>query len=218
MFVNIILKSKIKLFLVLLFFILLISTITSYIYLRKTDVKLNGKKIDFNMGNISGYNTNYDMTVISNKNIHTYRVEEEYDIKNNYSKLKYLDYMKNTVTIELKENSCSITNSGNMLGLNTQITNNNKNISSFATFIYMYNLINGKCECKKEEYLKEDEIKIVLSICNQDKCIFKGLVCAQDLSKLEVCIKNNTPLTYVIYDKNKKEYISILYNEFKFKD
>ena len=214
MVINVVLKSKLKIFLVLLMLVILIATLVSYVYLKNIKQELNGEKIEYNLNDIKSYSTTFDMTVISNKNINTYGVEEKCNIQNNHTILKFLDYMKNTVTIEFKDSTCTIKNSGNMLGLNTQITNNNKNISSISTFLYIYNNINGSCGCIKEEYKKDDEIKITLNICNKDNCILKDLICIKDLSKLELTLKKGKPLTYVIYDKNKKEYISILYNEF----
>ena len=215
MFFNLVFKPKIKILLIVFLIILFIINIISFVYLKKLESKVDGKTIKLNLNDIKSYIASYDMTVISNKNIHTYRVSEKCNIKTNHTILEYLDYMKNCVIIELKNNSCIITNSGNMLGLNSQITNNNKNISSISTFIYIYNKINGKCACKKEAYLNNNEIKITLNICNNNNCVIKNIVDIKEISKLDLNLKDNVPLTYIIYDKNKKEYISILYNIFK---
>lgn len=218
MFLNLLFSKKRKIILSIIILVLIILIILLLTLYHKLDIKINGNKSEFDINslNLEKYTTNYDMTVISNKNIHTYNVSESYNRNENISILKFLDYTKNEVQIKLNNNTCTISNSGNMLGLTTQITNNNKNISSFSTFIYLYNLIDGSCLCKKKVYSKDNNIILCINICNEDNCKLKKNLGHLDISKLELTLKSEIPKTYIIYDKNGKENISILYNTFKF--
>lgn len=215
MFINFCIRSKWKIIVIVLITIIIFAGIITTILL-KTDKVINGTKIKFDVTNldIPRYYAKYDMTIISNKNINTYSVSEWYE-KGVQTKLEYYDYMKNTVTILLKDNTCYITNSGNAANLTVNNIANNKNVSSFSTFMYVFNLIDSSCNCKKSSYEKEDKISLMVDVCTLENCKIKEVFKEQKMSKLELVIKDNIPLNYIVYDENKNEYISIVYNIFE---
>lgn len=194
--------------------ILLISF--SFWLIISTEEKLYGKEIEIKdeQINLSKYYASFDMTVISNKNINTYVVKEWYE-KDGKCTLEFLDSMKNNVVIINENGVCTITNmdnAANILASNVGLVDN---ISSFSTFIKLYNNINGKCDCTKTAHSKNGETKITINIDGLCKCTCCNSINSKDISKLEVVIKENIPVTYIVYDKNKNEHISIVYNTFE---
>lgn len=158
-----------------------------------------------NIQDVLSYYAEYDMTVISNKNINTYFVKEWY-VKNIGSKFEYLDYMKNRITIIVKQNKCYIKNSGNKAYLITKNLYNNKNVASLSFFIDMYNT---KCECKKNSVIRKDKKIYTIKPYSNCNCYINSL--SQDLNiNMFELITKSSPITYIIYSK-EKEYMSILY-------
>ena len=168
---------------------------------------LKGKKAT-DMQSISSYYLEYDMTVISNKNINTYFVKEWYK-ENIGSKFEYLDYMKNTFSIVLNKDSCYIKNSGNKAYILTQSIYENENISSLSYFVKIWK---DNCNCKKEGVNKKDKNSYLIEVTNKDNCNLKGVLDNLKVDKLELVLKENELLTYTIYSGDK-EYISIVYRK-----
>lgn len=215
MFVNISLKSK-RIWCVLVFAITVVILALSIFLMQGAIEKTqNGdavvQKLDLSF---SEYYVQYDMTVISNKNVNTYNVKEWHKT-GGITKLEYLDYMKNTVTITLEGNTCNISNSGNTARLVINNMYENKNIASLSTFAYLYNSHNAECCCQKAEYLKDGEIVVSIAFKEGCKCMCSKITEELGLSKLELILKDGIPKNYIIYDKNKKEYISIVYNVYE---
>ena len=216
MFLNISLKSKSKWVLVVFIVAVIIFIISSFVMLNVIDKMKNGEifkgEIDLSF---SQYYVQADMTVISNKNINTYAVKEWH--KEDYTKLEYLDYIKNKVSIVLEENKCTIENSGNMAKLIINNMVDNKNVASLSTFGYMYNSHSDSCTCERKKHLKDAEtiITIVLNESCKCNCNCNKIVQNMGISILKLILVNGVPKNYIILDKNKKEYISIVYNVFE---
>ncbi len=215
MFLNISLKSCSKwrfiafIITVILFLIAIISMVTFIGSIQNKD-KLEGN-VDLGFTN---YYVQYDMTVISNKNINTYNVKEWHK-EGVITKLEYLDYMKNVVTIILENNTCNISNSGNTAKLVINNMFENKSISSLSTFGYLYN---SGCEpncCSKTQYVKEGETVVTLSFKQGCTCACSKIADELGISSLELILIDNKPKNYTVYNKNKKEYISIVYNVYE---
>lgn len=219
MFLNISIKSKEKwLIIILTTFVIIISASILLMFVNIDKIQ-NGEilkeEIDLSFAK---YYVNYDMTVISNKNINTYNVKEWHKA-GIITKLEYLDYMKNIVTITLKDNTCSITNSGNTAKfvINNMIDNNN--ISSLSTFAYLYNIVKEcsqtTCKCEIQEHIKDEETVITISLDTDCLCKCSEFLSQIRISKLELILVDKVPKNYTVYDKNKKEYISIVYNVYE---
>ena len=215
MFLNISLKSKGKLLFITFTITIVILIISIFLMISIINKTKNGKilndKLDLTFSN---YYTQYDMTVISNKNINTYNVKEWHK-EGVVTKLEYLDYMKNIVTITLQNGSCNISNNGNTAKLVINNMSGNKNIASLSTFGYIYNLKHEGCNCSKTQHVKEDEITIKIDMKSDCMCECSKFSKELGVSSLQLVIVNNIPKNYIVYDKNKKEYISIVYNMFK---
>ena len=215
MFLNISLKSKNKWRIFVFIITAIFLGISIFLMLKVINKIKNGeiltKKIDLSF---TEYYTQYDMTVISNKNINTYNVKEWHK-EEVITKLEYLDYMKNIVTITLQNNECSISNSGNIAKLVINNMAENKNIASLSTFGYLYGLNCNGCKCSKTHHIKDNETIVAISF--KEGCICGCCEIVKDIgiSKLELILIGGKPKNYTIYDKNKKEYISIVYNTFE---
>ena len=216
MFLNVSLKSKGKWILIVFGISVVIFIVSIFTMLNVIDGIKNGKifrgELDLSFNE---YYIQADMRVISNKNINTYAVREWH--KENYTKLEYLDYMKNKVSIVLKDNNCSIENSGNIAKLTINNMVDNKNIASLSTFGDMYNNHSDNCCCDKQKHIKDNETVITIVLSENCKCSCNCNRIIQDIgvNTLKLILVDGVPKNYIILDKNKKEYISIVYNVFE---
>lgn len=218
MFLNISLKSKGKLALlvfgvtVIIFIISIVSMFGAIERIKNGELFKGEIDLAFNE-----YYMEADMTVISNKNINTYAVKEWH--KEGYTKLEYLDYMKNKVSIVLQGNNCSIENSGNTAKLVINNMVDNKNIASLSTFGTMYNNHSDSCKCTKQKHIKDNETIITIVLNESCKCSCNCNKIIQDMgvNTLKLILIEGAPKNYIILDKNKKEYISIVYSVFQTK-
>ncbi len=216
MFLNISLKSKGKWALLVFGLAVIIFIISIFAMLNIIDKIKNGEIFKGELDlSFSEYYVQADMTVISNKNINTYAVKEWH--KEDYTKLEYLDYVKNKVIITLKGNNCTIQNSGNTakLAINNMI--GNKNIASLSTFGKMYNNHSDSCKCERQKYIKDNEM-IITIILNENcncSCNCNKIVQEMGIKTLKLILVDGIPKNYIILDINQKEYISIVYNVFE---
>ena len=216
MFLNISLKSKGKWAILVFIVAVIIFVISIFVMLNAIDKIKNGEifkgEIDLSF---SEYYAQADMTVISNKNINTYAIKEWH--KESYTKLEYLDYIKNKVSIILKDNNCTIENSGNTAKLVINNMIDNKNIASLSTFGYMYNNHSDGCKCERQKHVKDNETIITIVLSEDCKCSCNCNKIVQDMGikTLKLVLVDGVPKNYIILDKNKKEYISIVYNVFE---
>lgn len=215
MFLNISLKSKSKWVVTVFIVTVVILSASIILMLKVIDKVKNGELLTEELDlSFAEYYTQYDMTVISNKNIHTYAVKEWHK-EGVVTKLEYLDYMKNVVTITLQNNICNILNSGNTAKLVINNMVDNRNIASLSTFGYLYMMDCNSCSCSKTKYVKDNETTITVSL--EDGCSCSCGKIAEDIgvAKLQLILVDGKPQNYTAYDKNKKEYISIVYNVFE---
>lgn len=216
MFFNISLKSKGK-WVLLVFCIAVIIFIISIFAMVNVIGKIkNGEIFKGNLElSFNEYYAQADMTVISNKNINTYSVKEWH--KEGYSKLEYLDYMKNKVIITLNDNNCTIENSGNTAKLAINNMVDNKNIASLSTFGDMYNNHSDSYKCERQKHIRNNETIITIVLSENCKCSCNCNKIIQDMGikTLKLILVDGIPKNYIILDKNKKEYISIVYNVFE---
>ena len=215
MFLNVSLKSKVKWQIIVFCVSIIILSVSIFLMLGIIKKIKNGDVVKNKINlNFEEYYTQYDMTVISNKNINTYNVKEWHK-EGVMTKMEYLDYMKNVVAITLQNNGCSISNSGNVAKFVINNMTDNKNIASLNTFGYLYNLNCDNCKCVKTQHVKDDETIIQISFKEGCSCGCCKIIEDIGISKLELIYIDGMPKNYTVYDKNKKEYISIVYNTFE---
>lgn len=222
-----ILKSKVTKIIVGIVILFAIVLIIIYTFGKVSRV-LNGVSIkniieyigvkNNNIFNMTSYEAEYTMVVVSNKNVNSYNIKEIYD--SGKTKYEYLDSSGSKVFLIINKDKIKIQNENQKNILiqdfkNTYLTNT----ISISTFLEIYNkkkasnveenaIINME-NIEIKEYLKNGYISLTIMF-NSDENIFK------DISRitLEIDDKTKLPVTYVIYNKNKKEIVSILYNKF----
>lgn len=219
MFLNIFLKSKRKWLTFVVIFVVIIFTASIFMMFINIDKIQNGKFFNSNLDlSFSNYYVQYDMTVISNKNINTYSVKEWHK-QDAITRMEYLDYMKNTVTITLQGDTCSIVNSGNTAKLVINNMIDNKNIASLSTFAYLYEMVESctesSCNCSTTQRIKDNDVVVNINLHQNCTCRCNEFTKQLKISKLELIFQNGIPKNYIVYDKNKNEYISIIYNVYE---
>lgn len=200
---------------ILIWSIILILIILSIVFLSlKTNEITYGKKliIEDNMINITNYYAEYDTTVVSNKNINTYSVKEWYK-EGVGSRIEYLDYIGNVITVITNLNDCYISNAGNKAYILTENIYGTNNVLSLATYINIFNK-EITCDCIKNIYEKEGKINLVFDVCNKENCMQNVGIKRLGITSFELIVTDNIPTIYTVYTGNKKEYASIVYNKF----
>jgi len=215
MFLNISMKSNGRWITIAFLITLFILVASIILMIGMLDRIKNGEKIQDRLDlSFKNYYVQYDMTVISNKNINTYNVKEWHK-EDDTTKLEYLDYMKNTVTITVKDSTCTISNNGNVAKLVINNMHENRNIASLSTFGHLYNISCQNCGCEKTQHIKENELVIRISLKAGCSCDCNNIAEELGVSELELILVDNKPKNYTVLDKNKKEYISIVYNVYE---
>ncbi len=220
-------ESKVTILLFSVIGVLIILSILIYTLSMKSNI-FNGMLIDDIMGKIGAKNnvlnmenfyTEFEVTIVSNKNTNTYNMKEWYK-KDVGSKVEYLDNSNSKVNILIKKDNITLKNENqkNTLIINPYVLKYS-NLLSINTFINIYNKSKEKeCCFSANSYEKANNINMILeNICkNKDKCECEFVDIVNSVSKLELKLDKNSglPLTYIVYDNDKKECISIVYNRF----
>ena len=221
------LKNRLTIVIFSLMSILIILSIIIYTLSMRSNI-LRGSKIGDIIGrlgksdnilNMESYYSEFEVTVISNKNTNTYSMKEWYK-KGVGNKIEYIDSAKSKVTVITLNDKITIVNENqkNIMMLNSYITTYT-NLLSISTFIDIYNQsIEEKCCFNANSYEKVNNINMILdNVCkmgNNCDCMFAEIV--QNISKIELKLDKNSgkPLTYIAYDNGKSIKISIVYNKF----
>lgn len=225
--INNIFKNKLTLILFVLISTLVILSIIIYTLAMKTNI-LRGTKIgdiigrignDNNVMNMTTYFAEFEITVKSNKNTNTYTMKEWYK-KGVGTKQEYLDSNNSKVTILTLKNKTVIQNENqkNVMVLDEYITKYT-NLLSINTFLDIYEKYKSKdCCFSANSYEKVNNINMILdNVCKMgENCSCDVSEIVKNVSKIELKLDKNTgkPLTYIVYDHNKNECISIVYNKF----
>lgn len=210
MYINI---SRKRFFVWMLVLVILICVSIFLVFL--TNKLEYGKKLVFdeNALNISSYYTEYEATVISNKNINTYFIKEWYK-EGSGNKIEYSDAMKNTVTIITNKGDVHIFSEKNKLDFKTHNIYSKENVLSLSTYIDLFNKA-YMCSCAKNVYENDNKINCVLDLCNKEECMQSDEIKHIGITKFELEIVNNVPNIFTVYTKNKNKYICIVYNKFE---
>lgn len=222
------LQNKLTLIIFSLIAVLSILSIIIYTLAMRTNI-LRGTIIDDIIGrigqkdsifNMESYYAEFEITVASNKNTNTYKMNEWFK-KDIGTKQEYLDSEGSKVDIITTKAKTVIQNENqkNVLKMNPYITSYT-NLLSINTFLDIYNKsIEKTCCFTANSYEKVNNINMIIdNTCkNIDKCNCEYLNIVKNVSKVELKLDKNTglPLTYIVYDNDKKECISIVYNKFE---
>jgi len=221
------LQNKLTLIIFSLISILVILSIIIYTLAMRTNI-LRGTIVEDIIGkigqkdsifNMHSYYSEFEITVVGNKNTNTYKMKEWYE-KDIGTKQEYLDSEGSKVDIVTIKDKTVIQNEKqkNVLKMDPYITSYT-NLLSINTFLDIYNKSNEKSGCfTASSYEKVNNINMLIdNNCKniaECKCEYMNIV--KNVSKVELKLDKNTglPLTYIVYDNDKKECISIVYNKF----
>lgn len=222
-----IMKNKVTVVIFCLISVLVILSIVIYTLSMKLNIsrgtniknvieRLSGKS---NILDMESYYAQLEITVISNKNTNTYSMEEWYkeDVGN---KVEYVDSSNFKVSILTLKDKAIIRNENqkNSLMITPYIVKYT-NLLSISTFVKIYNeSLKEMCCFSANSYEKLDNINMILdNVCKMgEECNCEVYEIVKNVSKIELKLDKKTgqPLTYIVYDNDKKEQISIVYNKF----
>lgn len=222
MFLNISIKSILKSKWLWLGFSSLLIVISVIIF-KGADRLILGEKIlgeKFSPFEAKSYYAEYDMTIVSNKNVNTYFVKEWFDLDKH--RFEFLDRMNNVVEIIVNNEKIYINNVNEKNKLTFNNLNYSNNIMSFSTLIDMYNCTKNtenNCECNITQYEKNGKITAYIELAKVKGCqcnVCKEIV-KNNVSEIVVEIDETSkaPLGFTTYDKDKNVITSIIYTKFE---
>ncbi|MDD2627847.1 MAG: hypothetical protein PHR25_05315 [Clostridia bacterium] len=218
-------KSKVTITVFTIIVIVLICTSIFYTICVKTEL-LNGTPIknivnkfeNNNIFNMNSFYAEYEATIVSNKNQNSYNIKEWY--KNDMgTKFEFIDSSGSSINIMFYNNKMLIQNidQKNEMYIDPYITNAT-NLISIHTFLEIYNKSTKEnCCFTALNYEKAHYITMILeNICKKKNCKCDYKEAFRNISKLELKVNKKTklPITYIVYNNDKKEIISIVYNKF----
>lgn len=218
-------KSKVTITVFTIITIVLISTSIFYTICIKTEL-LNGTPIrnitnrfeNNNIFNMNSFYAEYEATIVSNKNQNSYNIKEWH--KNNMgTKFEFIDSNGSNIKIIFYNKKMLIQNMDqkNEMYIDQYITNAT-NLMSIHTFLEIYNKTTKEnCCFTALNYEKAHYITMILEkICKNKNCKCEHKEIIKNTSKLELKVNKKTklPITYIVYNNDKKETISIVYNKF----
>lgn len=222
-----IMKNKVTIVMFCLIAVLIILSIVIYTLSMKLNIArgssiknviehLSGKA---NILDMDSYYAEFEMTVVSNKNTNTYNMKEWHK-KGTGNKVEYVDSNGSKVSIITLNDKAIIQNENQKSSLSiTPYIVKYTNLLSISTFVEIYDKSSEKgCCFSANSYEKLDNINMILdNVCKMgEECNCEVHEIVKNVSKIELKLdkKTGTPLTYIVYDNDQKEYISIVYNKF----
>lgn len=169
------------------------------------------------------YYAEYDLTVVSNKNINTYFVKEEY--LGDYHKFSFLDSLNYTTEVTMQNSAVTIKNEKQKNELTFNDFGLNESKLCLASIIKVYNIIKNEdnnCNCSYEVYEKESSFFVYLYACGkaQDESCINSILSDTHFSEiqLEIDKKTGAPSEIFVLDKNKNTLNCIVYTKFECKE
>lgn len=180
-----------------------------------------GKRVTSeNVLDIFKYYAEYDLTVVSNKNVNTYFVKEEY--LGDYHKFSFLDTLNHTTEVTLQDATVTIKNEEQKNELTFNDFGLNESKLCLTSIIKVYNIIkegDNNCKCSYEVYEKENSFFVYLYACGkaQDEFCINSILSDTHFSEIELEIDKETGMPHTIYvlDKNKNTLNCIVYTKFE---
>lgn len=169
------------------------------------------------------YYAEYDLTVVSNKNVNTYFVKEE--IFPEVHTFKYLDSLGHTTEVSINENTVTIKNDGQKNTLAFDTTSVSESKLSYSSIAKVYASVKehkNTCDCSFEMYEKEDKFNVYLLACGKaedENCINTLLGDSHFYEiQLELDKKTGIPCTMYVLGKDKSVINCIVYTKFENKE
>ncbi len=222
-----IMKNKVTVIIFCLISILVILSIIVYTLSMRLNIargssikniveKLSGKS---NILDMQSYYAEFEMTVVSNKNTNTYSMKEWYK-EDAGSRVEYLDSSESKVIILTLKDKTVIQNENqkNSISITPNVFKYT-NLANLSTFVKIYNQSLSKMCCfSANSYEKLDYINMIVdNVCEMgESCNCEEYEIVKNVSKIELKLDKNTgiPVTYIVYNNDKNEWISIVYKKF----
>lgn len=183
-----------------------------------------GKKVNLeNVLDISRYAAEYDLTVVSNKNVNTYFVKEEY--LGDCHTFRFLDSLNYVTDVTWQNGTVTIKNEKQKNELTFSDFGLNETKLSLASIIKVYNIIKEKentCECLCEVYEKDNSFFVYLYACGnaQGKSCINSVLGDTHFAEIQIEIdkKTGAPCNIFVLDKDKNMINGIVYTKFECKE
>lgn len=223
MFVGISVKNifKSKWTFVLLFCLILVGVLT--LNFKAQHIVL-GKKVTLeNVLDIFKYYAEYDLTVVSNKNVNTYFVKEEY--LGDCHTFSFLDSLNCVTEVRVQSGTVTIKNEEQKNELTFNNFGLNESKLSLFSIIKVYNIIKeGKntCDCECEVYEKDGVFNVHIICCGkaEEQYCVNSILSDIHFSEIQLEVEKETgvPQTIYVLDKNKNTLNCIVYTKFENKE
>ncbi len=172
---------------------------------------------------VTPYYAEYDLTVVSNKNVNAYFVKEEFF--HEVHTFKYLDSLGHTTEVSINGNTVTIKNDGQKNTLAFDTTSISESKLSYSSIAKVYASVKehkNTCDCSFEMYEKEDKFNVYLFACGKAKdenCI-NTLLSDSYFSEIqfELDKKTGIPCTMYVLGKDKNVINCIVYTKFENKE
>lgn len=197
------------------------SKVDEYIYGKRVSDFFKNANNSEKLLNAKSYHTFYDMTVVSNKTTNTYSVEEYYKEPNKF-RFNFTSKPQKNFSIIVDGDKIIIQNSNelNVFSVEKHMPDT-RNFASIYTILTVYKEFTKSthtCNCECKIYEKDSKYTMYVNAGSSfdETCIVCSTVKSEDISKLQLELtKEYIPVTYIVYNKNMLETISIVYNNFE---
>lgn len=169
------------------------------------------------------YSAEYDLTVVSNKNVNTYFVKEMCSKDEHI--FEYLDSIGQKSYIIVRGDTITIKNDGqkNVFEGKTQKIEESK--ISYSSLSKAYNYIlsqKNKCDCGIQVFEKDDVINVYFTFCGkaQDEFCLNNILKDNFVSQIQIELEKKSmyPNIINVLDKNKNMLNCIVYTKFEYKE
>lgn len=169
------------------------------------------------------YSAEYDLTVVSNKNVNTYFVKETYSKDEHI--FEYLDSVGERSYIIVKGDTITIKNDGQKNIFEKKLVNIDECRISYSSLSKAYCYVlseKNKCDCAVKTYEKDDVISVYFTLCgkSQEEFCLNNILKDDFISQIQVEFDKKTmyPNIINILDKNKNVLNCIVYTKFEYKE
>ena len=223
MFVNISLKKIFKSKWIYIFIFIMLVILIILLNNKIETVSFGKKSDEHSVMQDRMYNAQYDLTVVSNKNVNTYFVKERYS-KDEHT-FEYLDSTQKRSYIIIKGDTLTIKNEEQKNVFENKMQKIEECKISYSSLTKAYNYIasnKNNCECSVKIYEKEDVFNVYFTFCGkaQDEFCLNNVLQDNFVSEIQVEIKQKGLLPTVInvLDKNKNVLDCIVYTKFEYEE
>lgn len=169
------------------------------------------------------YSAEYDLTVVSNKNVNTYFVKEMCSKDEHI--FEYLDSIGQKSYIIVRGDTITIKNDGQKNVFEGKSQKIEECKISYSSLSKAYNYIlseKNKCDCGIQVFEKGDVINVYFTFCGkaQDEFCLNNILKDNFVSQIQIELEKKSmyPNIINVLDKNKNMLNCIVYTKFEYKE